>query len=80
MAETKGDKKELKGVVVSNKMQGTVRVQVDTPTRHPRYKKVVNKRQVFFAHTDREVEEGEEVTIRESRPFSKNVKWIVTEE
>jgi ribosomal protein S17 len=58
-------------------MQGTVRVQVDTPERHPRYKKVVNKRKIFFAHTEEELEEGQEVTIRESRPYSKNVKWVV---
>jgi len=77
MQEDKITKKEFKGVVVSNKMQGTVRVQVDTPERHPRYKKVVNKRKIFFAHTDEELEEGQEVTIRESRPHSKNVKWVV---
>ena len=77
MQEDKITKKEFKGVVVSNKMQGTVRVQVDTPERHPRYKKVVNKRKIFFAHTDSEIEEGQEVIIRESRPYSKNVKWVV---
>jgi small subunit ribosomal protein S17 len=77
MQEDKITKKEFKGVVVSNKMQNTVRVQVDTPERHPRYKKVVNKRKIFFAHTDEELEEGQEVTIRESRPYSKNVKWVV---
>jgi small subunit ribosomal protein S17 len=77
MQEDKITKKEFKGVVVSNKMQGTVRVQVDTPERHPRYKKVVNKRKIFFAHTEEELEEGQEVTIRESRPYSKNVKWVV---
>jgi small subunit ribosomal protein S17 len=77
MQEDKITKKEFKGVVVSNKMQNTVRVQVDTPERHPRYKKVVNKRKIFFAHTEEELEEGQEVTIRESRPYSKNVKWVV---
>jgi small subunit ribosomal protein S17 len=80
MAEGKKNKKEFKGVVVSNKMQGTVRVQVDTPVRHPVYKKVVNKRKIFFAHTDKELEEGTEVTITECRPYSKNVKWVVVEE
>jgi small subunit ribosomal protein S17 len=80
MAEKNINKKEFKGVVVGNKMQGTVRVQINTPFRHPRYKKVVNKRKVFFAHTDKEIEEGTEVTIRECRPYSKNVKWVVVEE
>jgi small subunit ribosomal protein S17 len=72
--------KEFKGVVVSNKMQGTVRVEVNRPVRHPVYKKVVNERKNFFAHTDKELNEGDEVTIRESRPYSKNVKWIVVED
>ncbi|MDD3474726.1 MAG: 30S ribosomal protein S17 [Candidatus Dojkabacteria bacterium] len=79
MSEGKTNKKELKGIVVSNKMQGTIRVQVDTPFRHPVYKKIINKRKIFFAHTDKEVNEGDEVTIRESRPYSKNVKWVVVE-
>jgi small subunit ribosomal protein S17 len=80
MTEGKGNKKEFKGVVVSNKMQGTVRVQIDTPQTHPVYKKVVNRKQVFFAHTDKELNIGDEVTIRESKPYSKNVKWIVINE
>lgn len=80
MEKEKVTKKEFKGVVVSNKMTNTVRVQVDNPERHPVYKKVVNKRKIFFAHTDKELNEGDDVTIRESRPRSKNVKWIVVEE
>jgi small subunit ribosomal protein S17 len=73
-------KKEFKGVVVSNKMEGTVRVEINRPVRHPRYKKVVNKRKNFFAHTDEELNIGDEVTIRESRPYSKKVKWVVVKE
>jgi small subunit ribosomal protein S17 len=80
VAKGEKNKKEFKGVVVSNKMQGTVKVQVDTPVRHPVYKKVVNKRKVFFAHTEKDLEEGTEVTIRESKPYSKNVKWVVVKE
>ncbi|MFA7143300.1 MAG: uS17 family ribosomal protein [Candidatus Dojkabacteria bacterium] len=79
MAEDSKNKKEFTGVVMSNKMQDTVRVQVDNPFRHPVYKKVVNKRKIFFAHTDKEIEEGTQVTIRETRAYSKNVKWIVVE-
>jgi small subunit ribosomal protein S17 len=73
-------KKEFKGVVVSNKMEGTVRVEINRPVRHPVYKKVVNKRKNFFAHTDEELNIGDEVTIRESRPYSKKVKWVVVRE
>ena len=80
MTQGNGNKKELKGVVISNKMQETVRVQIDTPQSHPVYKKVINKRKVFFAHTKKELNIGDEVIIRECRPFSKNVKWIVINE
>lgn len=73
----KGKKRELEGVVVSNKMEKTVRVRVDTTQSHPVYKKVVNKKKIFFAHTEEELNIGDRVTIRESKPFSKNVKWIV---
>lgn len=75
MAENR--KKQLKGTVVSNKMEKTVRVRVDTPVRHPVYKKIINKKKVFFARTDKKLEIGDEVTIEESRPYSKNIKWVV---
>jgi len=73
-------KKVFKGIVVSNKMQGTVRVQINRPVKHPVYKKVVNKRKNLFAHTEKKLNIGDEVTIRESKPYSKNVKWVVMED
>ena len=72
----KGKKRELEGVVVSNKMEKTVRVRVDTTQSHPVYKKVVNKKKIFFAHTESVLNIGDRVVIRESKPFSKNVRWI----
>jgi predicted AAA+ superfamily ATPase len=47
MTENRKKRKQLKGKVVSNKMEKTVRVRVDTPVRHPVYKKVVNKKKVY---------------------------------
>jgi small subunit ribosomal protein S17 len=73
----KGNKRELEGVVVSNKMNSTVRVRVDTTQSHPVYKKVVNKKKIFFAHTEEELNIGDKVVIREAKPYSKNVRWIV---
>ncbi len=75
--EKKTSKRKLQGVVVSNKMEKTVKVLVERQKSHPRYKKVVNHRKIYFAHTDKELQEGEKVTILESRPYSKNVKWKV---
>lgn len=72
-------RRTVQGKVISNKMQKTVKVLVETKTMHPVYKKVMNKRKVYFAHTEKELNEGEMVTIKESRPYSKNVKWVVVE-
>ena len=75
----KGRKKELLGEVVSNKMTKTVRVRIDSVVRHPLYQKVQTRNKVFFAHTEKDLNIGDKVTIRESKPYSKNVKWIVVE-
>jgi small subunit ribosomal protein S17 len=72
-----GEKREIKGTVTGNKMQGTVKVRVDTLQAHPVYKKTIKRKKIFFAHTDQELEVGDVVTIRESRPYSKKVRWIV---
>ncbi len=76
-AKIENKRRELEGVVVSNKMQNTVRVRVDVTESHPKYKKVVNRKKVYFAHTDKEVNIGDRVCIREAKPFSKNVRWVV---
>lgn len=75
--KSEGKKRELEGVVVSNKMEKTVRVRVDTTQAHPVYKKVVNKKKIFFAHSEEELNIGDRVIIRESKPYSKNVRWLV---
>ena len=80
MNNRKVNKKELTGTVVSNKMQNTVRVEVKSVTKHPVYFKVINKRKVFFAHTEKELNVGDQVTIRECKPISKNVRWTVINE
>jgi len=75
----KGRKRELQGEVVSNKMTKTVRVRVDSVVRHPLYQKVQTRNKVFFAHTEKDLNIGDKVVIRESKPYSKNVKWVVVE-
>jgi small subunit ribosomal protein S17 len=73
----KGKKRQLEGVVVSNKMDRTVRVRVDHTMRHPLYQKIQSRSKIYFAHTDEKLEIGAKVVIRESKPYSKNVKWVV---
>jgi len=72
-----GGKREIKGTVTGNKMQDTVKVRVDTLQAHPVYKKTIKRKKIFFAHTDEDLEVGDIVTIRESRPYSKKVRWLV---
>ena len=72
-------KKRLTGEVTSNKMEKTVKVTVTTPTKHKVYKKIVKVRKNFMARTSMDLEIGDVVTIEESRPYSKNVRWVVIE-
>ncbi len=44
---------------------------------HKEYSKVMRRQKTFFAHTNEPLEIGDKVTIRESKPFSKNVNWVV---
>ncbi len=76
----KGRKRELHGEVISNKMAKTVRVRVDSVVRHPLYQKVQTRNKVFFAHTEKDLNIGDKVVIRESKPYSKNVKWVIVEQ
>ena len=70
-------KREFEGVVVSNKMTGTVRIQIAEVYRHAEYDKVLKRNKTFFAHTNEPLNIGDKVTIRECKPFSKNVNWVV---
>jgi len=70
-------KKELKGKVVSNAMDKTVVVGVETKQPHPLYKKIVTSLKKYKAHTEDSYEIGDHVVIREHKPFSKQKRWIV---
>jgi small subunit ribosomal protein S17 len=78
MNETK--KKTRVGVVVSNKMDKTVVVQVTRRLRHPVYGKVVKKKPKFYAHDEKnQCTAGDTVKIEETRPLSKQKRWRVIE-
>jgi len=70
-------KREIQGVVVSNKMTGTVRVEIEEIYSHKEYDKVMRRQKTFFAHTNEPLEVGTKVTIRECKPYAKNVNWVV---
>jgi small subunit ribosomal protein S17 len=68
------------GKVISNKMDKTVVVAVTRMFQHPVYKKTVKKVSKFKAHDEaNECKVGDEVKITESRPLSKDKRWLVLE-
>lgn len=76
--QERGRRIQLQGVVVSNSMEKTVVVRVDTTRRHPRYEKVVKRSKKFYAHDESNaLTVGQKVTIVECRPMSKTKCWRV---
>jgi len=68
------------GRVVSNKMDKTVVVAVETPKRHPLYKKSIRRRVKYKAHDEKnQCGLGDMVKIIETRPLSKQKRWRVAE-
>lgn len=71
-------KKELRGKVVSDKMQDTVVVAVSRYVKHPKYKKFMKKTSKFKAHNPGNIaKEGDMVTIRSCRPLSRDKHFEV---
>jgi len=71
-------KKVYTGEVVSSKMSKTVVVAVTRLTQHPRYKKTIKKIARFKAHDEEnQCKQGDQVSIIESRPLSKDKRWQV---
>jgi small subunit ribosomal protein S17 len=69
-------RKEVVGIVTSNKMDKTISVSVEYLAKHPRYKKYVKKATVYKAHDpENTCNIGDKVRIEESRPLSKSKRW-----
>lgn len=73
-------RKERIGIVVSNKMDKSITVNVKRREKHPKYGKFVNKSKKFMAHDEEnKCDIGDTVKIMEVRPYSKNKKWRLVE-
>ena len=80
MAETRNRRKELVGRVVSDKMDKTIVVSVETYKRHPLYNKRIKYTKKYKAHDEHnEAKEGDLVRIMETRPLSKEKRWRLVE-
>ena len=68
-------RKVLEGLVVSDKMQKTVVVSVETKSKHPIYRKLVISHKKYHAHNDNDdAKVGDLVEITETRPLSATKK------
>jgi len=73
-------RRTLIGEVVSDKMDKTVVVRVERTRRHPLYGKVIRVARRFKAHDEeKRCRVGDLVRIIESRPLSREKRWVVTE-
>ena len=73
-------KKILTGIVVSDKPNKTVTVMVERKFSHPVFKKVIKVRKKYNAHDENnKFKKGDKVSIIESKPISKNKRFLVME-
>lgn len=73
-------RRDAVGTVVSNKMQKTIVVRVDRQVRHGLYKKYLEKSVRYKVHDEKnEANVGDRVRMVESRPLSREKRWVLTE-
>jgi small subunit ribosomal protein S17 len=79
MAE-RGNKRTIKGVVISNKMDKTIVVRAERLVKHPIFHKYVRKHVKYKAHDEQNQSKiGDTVLIIESRPLSREKRWRMLE-
>jgi len=75
-AERQSKQRERQGVVVSDKMDKTIVVEVTSVKPHPKYQKIVRRTTKLKAQDDQnEARAGDKVLVRECRPLSKSKSW-----
>lgn len=76
----RNSRKEIVGIVRSNKMDKTITVSIERKVKHPKYKKFVKSTAKFKAHDEKnECNENDIVRIMETRPLSKDKRWRLVE-
>ena len=80
MEEKRNLRRTMIGKVVSDKMDKTVVVAVETSVRHKMYNKIVKRTYKLKAHDEaNECKIGDTVKVMETRPLSKDKRWRVVE-
>jgi small subunit ribosomal protein S17 len=78
--EQRGYRKVREGLVVSDKMDKTVVVEVEDRVKHPKYGKVLRRTKKYKAHDEQNAcGVGDRVLLMETRPLSATKRWRVTE-
>lgn len=76
--QKKTNKRILKGIVVSDKMDKTIVVSVERIKEHPQYRRRFRVFKKYKAHdSEKKYKVGDKVSIQECRPISKEKKWVV---
>jgi small subunit ribosomal protein S17 len=77
---SRGYRKVREGLVVSDKMDKTVVVEVEDRVKHPKYGKVIRRTKKYKAHDDENAcGVGDRVLLMETRPLSATKRWRVAE-
>ena len=80
MTEKRNSRKERTGIVVSDKMDKTIVVNIERKVPHPLYKKIIKRTKKYKAHDEKnEAKIGDTVRIMETRPLSKDKCWRLVE-
>ncbi|BBY59441.1 30S ribosomal protein S17 [Mycolicibacterium sarraceniae] len=78
--ETRGRRKTVIGYVVSDKMQKTIVVELESRTKHPKYGKIIRTTTKVKAHDENGVAGvGDRVSLMETRPLSATKRWRLVE-
>ncbi|OGP70922.1 MAG: 30S ribosomal protein S17 [Deltaproteobacteria bacterium RBG_13_58_19] len=78
MEKRRGVRKTRVGVVVSDKMDQTVVVEVKRLVAHPLYHKIIRRRKKYKAHDPQNTcQVGDKVLIEETRPISRDKRWRI---
>ncbi len=76
MGNENSQARSASGTVVSNKMDKTITVSVERVIKHPLYGKYIKRTKKIHAHDpENQCQEGDQVTIEETRPISKSKAW-----
>ena len=79
-SKTRALRKTRVGRVVSDKMDKTIVVSIETSVKHPLYKKIVKRTSKLKAHDENnECSVGDRVRVMETRPLSREKRWRLAE-